>query len=213
MKPTKNRIYCKDCGRAKMLFETEKKAQTFIKFNREEIEAESGYGPQRSYFCLFCNGWHITSIKGEIGRSKNEERFEQYLEEKKSRKQIENKRAREKKKAKNNEPGEAISKPTNEEVRIQVAQDFENAIQDMDTEQKEGFFSENIDRLKDQIHSLKNLEGDSDRDKLKLSRQELEILYVIRKKHGCYRPKNKIDRLREQELELYRQWIEKSEAE
>ena len=49
MKPTKNKVFCKDCGRTKMLFETEKKAENFIKFNKEEIEAESGYGPQRSY--------------------------------------------------------------------------------------------------------------------------------------------------------------------
>lgn len=37
MKPTKNRVYCRDCGRVKMLFETEKQADTFIRFNREEI--------------------------------------------------------------------------------------------------------------------------------------------------------------------------------
>ena len=37
MKPTKNRVYCRDCGRVKMLFETEKQADTFIRFNRDEI--------------------------------------------------------------------------------------------------------------------------------------------------------------------------------
>ena len=63
MKPTKNRVFCKDCGRSKMLFETEKKATTFIKFNGEDIEKESGFKPERSYFCTFCGGWHVTSKK------------------------------------------------------------------------------------------------------------------------------------------------------
>lgn len=65
MKPTKNQIYCKDCGKHKMVFETEKKADTFIKFNSKEIESESGYSPTRSYFCIYCGGYHVTS-KSEI---------------------------------------------------------------------------------------------------------------------------------------------------
>jgi hypothetical protein len=63
MKPTKNRVYCKDCGKSKMLFETEKKAETFMKFNSGEIEEESGYKPERCYFCTYCGGWHVTSRK------------------------------------------------------------------------------------------------------------------------------------------------------
>ena len=61
MKPTKNRVFCKDSGRTKMLFDTEKKADIFIKFNSEEIMTESAYSPIRSYYCIFCNGWHVTS--------------------------------------------------------------------------------------------------------------------------------------------------------
>lgn len=67
MKPTKNRIYCKDCNRPKMLFETEKKANTFIKFNGNEIELSSGVIPVRSYYCVYCNGWHVTSKKNVVG--------------------------------------------------------------------------------------------------------------------------------------------------
>lgn len=63
MKPTKNRVFCKDCGRSKMLFESEKKADTFIKFNSTEIEEESGFKPERSYYCVYCAGWHVTSHK------------------------------------------------------------------------------------------------------------------------------------------------------
>lgn len=61
MKPIKSRIYCPECGRQKILFETEKKALNFIKFNSEEIEEESGRAPIRAYYCEFCGGWHVTS--------------------------------------------------------------------------------------------------------------------------------------------------------
>lgn len=30
MKPNKNKVFCYDCGRTKMLFETEKKANCFL---------------------------------------------------------------------------------------------------------------------------------------------------------------------------------------
>lgn len=86
MKPTKNRVFCKDCGRHKMLFETEKKAETFIRFNSEEIDTESGYSPVRSYYCMFCNGWHVTS-KSETLRlkSKTEVIIEKYSHYKEAR--------------------------------------------------------------------------------------------------------------------------------
>lgn len=62
MKPTKNRVYCPDCGRTKMLFEDEKKALNFIKFNAESMADEcNGKVPTRAYFCMACAGWHLTS--------------------------------------------------------------------------------------------------------------------------------------------------------
>jgi hypothetical protein len=76
MKPTKNKVFCNNCNRAKMLFETEKKAENFIRFNKEEIEAESGVVPQRAYYCLFCGGWHITHYKEKRGKTRNEKLFE-----------------------------------------------------------------------------------------------------------------------------------------
>lgn len=45
MKPKKNRIFCRDCNKYKTLFESESKADNFIKFNHEEIEACSGHAP------------------------------------------------------------------------------------------------------------------------------------------------------------------------
>lgn len=54
----KNRIMCPDCGRAKMLFETEAKAKNFIKFNGDVIYHD---GELRVYFCPACGGYHISS--------------------------------------------------------------------------------------------------------------------------------------------------------
>lgn len=61
MKPIKNRVFCPECGRAKMLFDSKKRALNFIKYNKEEILAETGYAPKRCYYCLACGGWHLTS--------------------------------------------------------------------------------------------------------------------------------------------------------
>jgi hypothetical protein len=63
MKPNKSKVYCRDAGRSKILFETEKKAMNFIKFNAEDIKAASGYSPTRTYFCVSCGGYHVTSNK------------------------------------------------------------------------------------------------------------------------------------------------------
>lgn len=62
MKPTKNRIFCRECNRPKMLFDEEKQALNFLKFNTEEYE---GKAPMRAYYCNACMGWHITSKEGE----------------------------------------------------------------------------------------------------------------------------------------------------
>ena len=75
MKPTKNRIHCNNSGKVRMLFETEKKANLFIKFNSEEIESESGYSPVRAYFCISCNGWHVTSREDRQNRASETEQF------------------------------------------------------------------------------------------------------------------------------------------
>ena len=60
MRP-KNRIYCRECGRSKLVFETEKKSLNFIKFNADEILEETGRAPTRAYYCQCCGGYHVTS--------------------------------------------------------------------------------------------------------------------------------------------------------
>lgn len=49
---------CPDCHRPKMLFETERKAQDFIRWNGDSME----YGSEtlRAYYCPSCCGWHIS---------------------------------------------------------------------------------------------------------------------------------------------------------
>lgn len=42
-----------------MLFQTEKKAMNFIKFNAEEFR-DINHIPVRAYYCQGCGGWHLT---------------------------------------------------------------------------------------------------------------------------------------------------------
>lgn len=59
MKPIKNRVFCLGCGRAKMLFKTQAKAERFLFFNGNEIPVPEGCR-LRVYYCEACGGWHIT---------------------------------------------------------------------------------------------------------------------------------------------------------
>lgn len=76
MKPTNNRIYCIGSRRPKMLFETQSKADNFIKFNSDEIALSSDKTPLRSYYCTFCCGWHVTSVEDEDKAIANDRRDE-----------------------------------------------------------------------------------------------------------------------------------------
>ena len=57
MKP-KRRVICPDCMRPKILFETERKAQNFIKWNASGMEY--GGDTLRAYYCPACCGWHVS---------------------------------------------------------------------------------------------------------------------------------------------------------
>lgn len=81
MKPTKSRIFCREAQRSKMLFESEKKAENFMQYNSKEILNESGYAPVRSYHCIACDGWHLTSRREDLNLpSKTELVLEAYKE-------------------------------------------------------------------------------------------------------------------------------------
>jgi hypothetical protein len=59
MKPSKNHVMCPECFKPKMVFETEKQALNFIKFNKKDVERDGE--TLRAYYCPSCMGWHITS--------------------------------------------------------------------------------------------------------------------------------------------------------
>ena len=69
MKPTRNRFFCPICYRPKMLFETKKKAENFIRFNAQEIIETTGYAHVRAYYCSGCGGWHVTSQAKQYKRA------------------------------------------------------------------------------------------------------------------------------------------------
>lgn len=80
MKPKHNRRFCIGCHHDKMWFETQAKADNFLKFNKESIAAVSRKVPTRGYYCSFCCGWHITSIDDEQMAKQRDARDEQLWE-------------------------------------------------------------------------------------------------------------------------------------
>jgi len=52
-------------------------------FNSGEIEDETGYKPERCYFCSYCGGWHVTSRKEYLAiQSRTEKILDLYVQEK-----------------------------------------------------------------------------------------------------------------------------------
>ena len=193
MKPTKNKYYCKDCGRTKMLFETEKKAANFIAFNQEKISQESEYAPQRSYFCLFCGGWHITSIKEEFGKSKNEKLLEQLL--------IEN--------TTSIEP-EIKSIKNYVENRTKILIEVESCIKEMDYNEKGVFFVEQINSLNKKIEDASNSSDQNRNEKLKELRLMLEVTYCVRKQNGFHKANKINEKWKEREIQEWLKWLKEN---
>lgn len=162
MKPTKNKIFCNNCGRPKMLFKTEKKALNFIKFNHEEIAAESGYRPHRAYYCYFCDGWHTTSIREKIGQSKNEYLFEK-LQKARSVKLINSNKGK----------TELLLEERTEILNKRLAILPEAEIK--------AYFVENIQQLNADIEALCKADKKANEAKIKDLRYDLQVLYKVRK--------------------------------
>lgn len=64
-----------------MVFESQAKADNFIRYNREDIEEENGRAPVRSYYCKLCAGWHVTSKASKAVKVLSDRRDERLLEE------------------------------------------------------------------------------------------------------------------------------------
>lgn len=78
----KNKVFCLDCGKRKLLFSSEKKAETFMKFNNPGFLASDGKAMARAYFCPSCCGWHVTSKKAQPRKTMTEKVLELYENEK-----------------------------------------------------------------------------------------------------------------------------------
>ena len=64
-----------------MVFESQAKADNFIRYNKEEIEEENGRAPVRSYYCKLCGGWHVTSKMSEAVMFSSDKRDERIIAE------------------------------------------------------------------------------------------------------------------------------------
>jgi hypothetical protein len=169
MKPTKSKIYCFDCGRHKILFESEKKAETFMKFNNEEIETESGYSPNRAYYCISCNGWHVTSGEKRNVKSKTEIVLDLYREE-----------AAEKKKRTESRVSEHL------ELK-KILNSIDELIKSVDDIKNNGSVTESLEILNiacSKIEIAKTIKGETNRklileSKLDTLRKEIQLLAEI----------------------------------
>ena len=198
MKPTKNKVLCLGCSRHKMVFETEAKANNFIKFNKDDIQKQSGYSPQRSYYCSFCDGFHLTSSTQFVGQSPKEKLLEEHL---KYKEEI------------------AHVKLTNKEQIVQVVikkEDFRAYWNDLlersPHEEVEKLFEENILALKQEVENL--MQSRTYPDRLKALRQSLDALYNLRKEFGFSTTNQgsqclKTNEIREKEESDWKEWIAK----
>jgi len=197
MKPTKNIVFCMNCQRSKMLFETEKKAENFIKFNSELIKSENGKAPERSYFCVFCNGWHITSMKEVFGLTKNEKLLEEKLKVKTEQTQ--------KKESIKNNGIEQIDK---------IRTELEIIIAEMDISQRNEYIINYINALNAEINDRLYSDNENNKSELKLLRKKLNVIYLIRKDAGIPKIKDqvkvqsKLEKNYEKQIEEWRIWAE-----
>ena len=76
----KNRVLCPDCGREKILFETEKKANLFIEYNWESLTDDKD--KLRIYYCPACCGYHISSHKYKRDNRNTERLINNYNKDK-----------------------------------------------------------------------------------------------------------------------------------
>lgn len=137
-----------------MLFESQSKADNFIKFNRDEIAEQSGKAPSRSYYCSFCFGWHITSIADSnkaVARDKRDaqiwEKIRQANASKKKKPKAETSPMPKAKKFPKSKHGDVL--------RI-IAEDIDKTIILVES----AFYNVDIHRIRIQLDKLLSLEND-----------------------------------------------------
>ncbi len=192
MKPSKSRVFCNDCKRSKILFETEKKANRFISFNQEVIKKEKGYAPKRSYFCSFCCGWHTTSVEGEIGLSKHEKLFNQYFKNNTGIRQEEEERKSDYKTI----------------VRNKIEYQFRNKIKNATKDGIISFLSKEWKKAKKQIRKLATSNDSNKKNGLKDSYIILEIIEKIKQEYGIVTINPHFQKRKSNKDEEWKQWFE-----
>ena len=180
MKP-KNRIYCQACGRSKLLFETEKKALLFIKFNANEILEENEVAPTRAYYCESCMGWHVTHIKNgslveqRIAESKaKQEAMEKWITEQKSSMKLQLEARRKELELQYQAHNDSIYKKSID------------LLEQAKTQFKEGMVQEAIESLKKSRKTsldIKKFSGMTVGKRFKSIRIEIDNLLALYKKH------------------------------
>ena len=58
-----SRTMCPHCGRPKHRFESENEAYLFIAYHGDQMIEETGYKPERAYWCEACGAFHTTHKK------------------------------------------------------------------------------------------------------------------------------------------------------
>lgn len=219
LKPSKSKVYCADCGRSKMLFQTEKKAANFIRFNAEVIEAESGFCPQRTYFCMFCCGWHVTSKLVPSGISLMEKHLGRYFKEKEAKSAPKSVVQAVPQKAiapriptirRKPAPPKEPQAPNFEELRAQRIQVLEDQVSAMEEAQKEKFFIEKILLLNAEIAALSEATRMDARRNLKELRHDLQNLHTVKNLHGFRYLNSRHEAVKEINREGWRVWAAKS---
>lgn len=155
MKPTKNQVFCIGCRHHKMLFESQSKADNFIKFNSDEIAEHTGKAPSRSYYCTFCCGWHITSISDLDKAAARDERDVMIWEQVKQANAL---------KKKKKQAGEVQSLyKTRKFPKTEQGNKLRVIVEDIDktiARVESALFTVDINNLKDQFDRLLNLENE-----------------------------------------------------
>jgi hypothetical protein len=172
-----------------MFFETEQKAQNFIKFNGDKIKTESGYSPNRSYYCMFCNGWHVTSRIEILEVSRSQKIYEEIKAQKK---QIVN------------------VKQNNADKLIAIKNELEDQINAIEVSQRENLVLDKIDSIQQDIEILLKSESGIYKEKLKEQRQKLDILNNIRKQYGFRKVSKKSVETQKKEDNEWLLWFEKT---
>lgn len=139
------------------------------------MQAETGYCPVRTYYCLFCDGWHVTSINAKFNVYKNEQLLEQFQKDKERQAQLKSEA-----KSLNKKRVETEIQPLRD-IKID---EVESIIKEMEPLKKKWFFRQQIRNLLEEIKTLPVTYSKEEQKRIKSLRKDLHTLFIVRKL-GC----------------------------